>query len=145
MLKTLFSVKLCSFYGVFKFITRICIYRYNVYSNIFSDTLSAAKTAKTNPKNQIIVLGVGDWLDLYELSLIASWPMENNLWIFDSFTDLRAAADNTFVPLICNCKYFNIVFLMISIYIFTSNSYPSRPSSQIRKVADIQMVITSIT
>lgn len=66
-------------------------------------TVSEALLAKTSGIH-IITLGVGKWIDEFELMSIASHPWQSHLWGVDNFRDLDDFVDDT-RDAICNSEY----------------------------------------
>lgn len=52
---------------------------------------------------EIVAMGLGDWIDQYELQAIASDSYKNNLVMVDRFTELPSYV-NSMKAMLCNGK-----------------------------------------
>jgi collagen type VI alpha len=72
-------------------------------SNDKQATIAQAVRAKTTKDIQIVSVGVGNWINVYELNAIASYPFQTHYLNISNYQNLTSHF-NEFFALICNGK-----------------------------------------
>jgi hypothetical protein len=66
-------------------------------------TLQEAKQLREQGVH-IMTVGIGSWLDIFELQAVASYPYQENMIMAGNFTDLQRFL-TTLVDAVCDSKY----------------------------------------